>query len=128
MTYDESPHAATVRRYWESAEARDWAGFAETLAADVVYECPQTRERVRGREAYVRFNREFPGDWHLVIDEVVADERGAVSHASFAIGGETMTGICFFGFDAEGRVRTVRDYWPESYEAPADRAHLVERY
>ncbi len=128
MTYDEHPHAATVRRYWAAAEERDWGAFSETLAPDVRYEVPQTRERVSGRERYLRFNREFPGDWHLVIDEVLADGARVVSRTTFTIGGGTMIGICFFGFDDAGRILTVDDYWPEAYEPPADRAHLVERY
>ena len=54
--------------YWTAANDRDWVAFGELLAEDVVYEGPQTRERVRGRANYVRFNVEgFPGDWRLVV-------------------------------------------------------------
>ncbi|MGA8247146.1 MAG: nuclear transport factor 2 family protein [Nocardioides sp.] len=60
-----SDHAATIRRFWETTEARDWAGLAEVLAPDLVYELAQTRERVRGREAFLRFSEAYPGDWHL---------------------------------------------------------------
>ena len=62
------PNAELVRRYWSTAESRDWEGFAALLHPDVVYEAHQTRERVTGREPYVRFNAEFPGDWHEVAD------------------------------------------------------------
>ena len=55
-----------VTAYWAAAEARDWAGFAGLVAEQVVYEAPQTRERVRGRAAYIRFNAEgFPAEWHV---------------------------------------------------------------
>ena len=47
-----------IATYWAAAEARDWDAFAALMADDVVYEAPQTRERVRGRDAYLRFNRE----------------------------------------------------------------------
>jgi len=58
--------AEIVKAYWYAADDRDWNAFAELLADDVVYEGPQTRERVRGAGNYVRFNVEgFPGDWHL---------------------------------------------------------------
>jgi hypothetical protein len=43
-----------VAACWAAAEARGWARFAGLVAEDVVYEAPQTRERVRGRYAYVR--------------------------------------------------------------------------
>jgi ketosteroid isomerase-like protein len=119
-----------VERYWAAAEQRDWASFAALVADDVTYEVPQTRERVRGREAYVRFNAEFPGDWHIVVDQVVADTDGrhAVSRVTSTLDGSVETGLCFFELDAAGRVVRLTDWWPEPYDPPADRAHLVERY
>ena len=69
-----SGHEQTIRRYWQCAEERDWSGFAEVLSPDVVYDMSQTRERVIGRDAYVRFNQEYPGDWHLALRRVVADD------------------------------------------------------
>jgi hypothetical protein len=47
-----------VAAYWAAAESRDWNTFADLITEQVVYEAPQTRERVRGRSAYVRFNVE----------------------------------------------------------------------
>jgi predicted component of type VI protein secretion system len=47
-----------VAAYWAAAEARDWDAFGALLADDVVYRGPQTREQVRGRDPYVRFNVE----------------------------------------------------------------------
>ncbi len=55
-----------VAAYWAAAEARDWEAFGALLADDVIYRGPETREQVRGRDAYIRFNVEgFPYDWHL---------------------------------------------------------------
>ncbi|MGW7361950.1 nuclear transport factor 2 family protein [Streptomyces sp. NPDC054841] len=118
----------TVETYWSSAEARDWQAFAATLAEDVVYDLPQTRERIRGKETYLRFNQEYPGDWHVRVQRVVADEEGAVTWIHVTAGLEEMHAINFFTADAEGRISTVTDFWPEPYEPPAGREHLVERY
>ncbi len=123
-----SDHAATIRRYWEAAEARDWDAFAAVLSPDVVYEMAQTRERVVGRDAYLRFNQDYPGDWHIDLRQVVADEAGGASRLDFTVGDESMPGITFFGFDDDGRIATVHDFWPEPYDPPAGREHLVERY
>ena len=69
-----------VTAYWAAAEARDWATFGALLAEDVVYEGPQARERVRGRDAYLRFNAEgFPGDWHLQVQRIVGEGQHAAS-------------------------------------------------
>jgi SnoaL-like domain len=75
-----------VAAYWAAAEARDWTRFADLLAEHVVYEAPQTREQVRGRAAYLRFNIEgFPGDWHLAVERVVGEDRHAASWIQFPV-------------------------------------------
>jgi ketosteroid isomerase-like protein len=125
MTFD---CGALARAYWDTIEARDWGAFGELLADDVVYECPQTRERVRGREAYVRFNREFPGDWHVQIVQIVANEGRAVTWTSFKMDDGLDTGIAFLDFDPAGKIVKITDFWPEPYEPPTNRVHLVERY
>ena len=74
-----------VAEYWAAAEARDWAAFGALLADDVLYEAPQTRERVSGRDAYLQFNAEgFPGDWHLAVQRIVSHDRTAVSMIEFS--------------------------------------------
>ena len=118
-----------VAAYWAAAEARDWETFGSLLAEDMVYEGPQTRERVRGRAAYVRFNVEgFPGDWHLAVERIVGEGRHAASWIQFSGENGTQPGLCFFDLDDDGRIARIADFWPDPYELPAGRAHLVERY
>ncbi|MGA8112354.1 MAG: nuclear transport factor 2 family protein [Actinocatenispora sp.] len=123
-----SDHNATVTMYWTSAEARDWVTFGSLLAADVRYDLPQTRERIQGRDSYLRFNREYPSDWHLTVDQVLADGDRAVSRISVTVDGETQPAVTFFDFDDRGRIAVITDFWPEPYQPPAGREHLVERY
>ncbi|MGC4980332.1 nuclear transport factor 2 family protein [Streptomyces sp. DT193] len=117
-----------VESYWAAADARDWEAFAELLAEDVVYTLPQTRERISGRERYVEFNREYPGDWHVQIERVMAEAGQAVTWTHVTVGLEEMHAITFFTADASGRISAVTDFWPEPYEPPAGRDHLAERY
>jgi ketosteroid isomerase-like protein len=118
-----------IAAYWAAAEARDWDAFGTLLATDVVYEGPQDRVRVRGRAAYLRFNAEgFPGDWHLAVERIAAEERSAASWIQFTDQGETYPGRCFFDIDDAGQIARITDFWPAPYEVPASRAHLVERY
>jgi ketosteroid isomerase-like protein len=120
-------HPTTIRHFWAATEARDWESLESLLSADLVYEMEQTRERVRGRDAFLRFFREFPGDWHLTVRRVIADAEGSgVSVLDFVVGAESMTGITFFTFDADGQITRLEDVWPEPYERPESRAHLTE--
>jgi hypothetical protein len=122
--------AEVIRTYWESAEGREWERFAATLHEDVVYDSPQSRERVRGREAYVRFNQEgFTDDWHITLERLVAADRQPATWIVVRRGdGTVQDGLCFFDLDHSGRVTMVTDFWPEPYEVPPSRSHLVERY
>ncbi|MFG3525683.1 nuclear transport factor 2 family protein [Streptomyces sp. NPDC047917] len=121
---------AVVETYWSAADARDWGAFAATLADEVLYDLPQTRERIRGKERYVRFNREYPGEWRVLVERVVADGEGrqAAVRTRFTVGAEELPAVHFFVFDATGRISGITDFWPEPYEPPAGREHLVERY
>ncbi|RKF23835.1 nuclear transport factor 2 family protein [Micromonospora globbae] len=118
----------TVFAYWDACEARDWERFAGLLADDIVYHLPQTRERIRGRDAFLRFNREYPGDWHISVTRVVGDGRRAASWVTCAVDGEHVPAVSFFDLDDDGRVSVVTEFWPEPYEPPPGREHLAERY
>ncbi|HUZ70723.1 MAG TPA: nuclear transport factor 2 family protein [Candidatus Saccharimonadales bacterium] len=118
-----------IAAYWAAAEARDWPKFAALVAPNVVYEAPQTRERVRGRDAYVRFNAEgFPGDWHLRVERIVAEGRHAASWTQFSEADDEYPGLCFFDLDEKGSIARIIDFWPTPHDLPVTRTHLVERF
>jgi hypothetical protein len=120
-------HRQRVQDYWRFANQRDWDGFGGLLHPDLVYEVPQTRERVRGQSAYIEFNRTYPGEWTAELASVVADEQQAVSKIRFHSDGQDCIGIAFFSF-ANGLISRIVDYWPEPYEPPKRLAPVVERY
>jgi SnoaL-like domain len=113
---------------YERFEARDWDAAAELLAADVVYLAPQTRERVVGRDALITYMRGYPGDWHLAVVRVIATDSEVTVVLDARIGDEPLVSIALFDVDADGLITTMTDYWPESYERPASRAHLSDLY
>ena len=119
---------ATATAYVERLEARDWPGLTALLAEDVVYEMPQTRERIRGRVALLRFNQEYPGDWHLRVRRVVADGRFAAVWLDVRVGAEQEDACVWLELSQDGLIDRVVDYWPEPYEPPPGREHLVERW
>lgn len=117
-----------VSTYWRTANARDWPAFGALCAEHIVYEVPQTRERVRGRAAYVEFNATWPGDWRADVIDLVADADKAVSVVAFVVGGRSETGISVFELAADGLIERITDWWPAAYEPPPRQTAVVERY
>jgi ketosteroid isomerase-like protein len=124
------PAREVVAAYWAAANERDWSTFADPVSEDVVYEGPQARERVRGRDAYLRFNVEgFPGAWQLEVIRVVGDGRHAATWVQLTHpDGSQQPAVCFFELDDDGRIAKITDFWPDPYALPQQRAHLVEWY
>jgi ketosteroid isomerase-like protein len=120
-------HRDIVERFITSLEGRDWEAWAGLLHPDVVYEIPQTRERIRGRNRYLQFNQEYPGDWHLRPKLVIADEGHGVVWFEWRLDGDVDDAMAFFEF-TDGLITRVTDFWPERYVPPPGREDLVERW
>lgn len=118
----------TVSRYWAACEGRDWPAVGALLREDVVYDLPQTRERIVGRERFLRFNIEYPGDWHVTVERVVGEGRHGASWIRVGYEGSELSALSFFEFDDDGLINRITEFWPTPYDPPAGREHLVERY
>lgn len=125
---DTSLTRQAAQDYVDRLERRDWPGLAGLLTDDVVYEMPQTRERIRGREAFLRFNIEYPGDWHLRVRRLVADGGSAALWLDVRVGDEQQDACAWLDVSERGLISRIVDYWPEPYEPPQGREHLVERW
>ncbi|MGH3662999.1 MAG: nuclear transport factor 2 family protein [Micromonosporaceae bacterium] len=117
-----------VRAYVERTEQRDWQALSELLAEDVVYEMPQTRETIHGRAAFLQFNKEYPGDWHLRLRRVVADGPHAAAWIDARVGAEQQDACVWFELSEPGLISRIVDYWPEPYVPPPGREHLTTRH
>lgn len=115
-----------VLRHWQEANRAAWDDFAALLSPDLVYEVPQTRERIRGSIGYVDLFRTWPGPWRADVVNVIADAGKAVTVIDFVTATERMTGITFFEIEA-GKITRVTDYWPEPYEPPVRVSPYMER-
>jgi len=113
--------------YIERLEARNWDGVTALLAEDVVYEMPQTRERITGREMFMRFNVEYPSDWHLAIRRVVAEGPFAAIWLDVRDDGKPVDAIVWLDTE-DGRITRVTDYWPDRAEPMPGREHLTTQF
>ena len=124
--------AAVARAFLTRLETRDWAGWEALLAEDVVYEMPQSRERIRGRAAYRQFNVTYPGEWHLTPKVVIGDAERAVVWFTWTLdrdgSSESGDAQVFLEINETGLVTRVTDFWPEAYDPPERPAGLIERW
>ena len=116
-----------IEKYWNAVNNRDWSTFLNLVAEDIVYDLPQTRERIHGSVDFKEFNETYPGDWTLSIKSLVSDQNQAASIISFLDNGEQQTGITFFEIRND-RIQKITEYWPTPYQPPPRNYDGIERY
>ena len=116
-----------TREFWRLMATNDFSLVAAVLAPEFTLEWLQSKERIRGAEAFARMNSEYPanGPWKFTINRLVGSEAEAVSDVTVADGVQIARAISFFSI-TQGKVTNIVEFWPEPYAAPTNRAHLVE--
>jgi ketosteroid isomerase-like protein len=116
-----------AREFWRLMASNDFRSVGAVLADDYVLEWPQSKERIRGRDRFAAMNTEYPahGPWRFTINRMVGDDLQAVSDVSVTDGVQNGRAISFFTV-VDGRITRQVEFWPEPYDAPPDRRHLVE--
>ena len=120
---------AIVSELWSRIQARDWSGVGELIAEDFVLEWPHDGVRLRGRENFVEFNREYPEGWSIEVLQILADGNTVVSEIRVphpTIG--PFYALSFYEVEA-GLIARAREYWVEErHEEPTpERARWFER-
>ncbi len=105
-----------VTTLWHAMEARDWPKVEELLAAGFVCVWPQSDERF-DKAGFLRVNREYPGDWHIRICQVIAADMQVVSEVEVTLAGRIDRAVSFFELEA-GKLTRLREFWPEPFEVP----------
>jgi len=117
-----------VKEFWRLMATNDFQSVAAVLSPDFVLEWPQSREKIRGADHFVRMNEEYPahGRWSFTLNRIVAGPAEAVTDVTVTDGVQTARAISFFTASGD-RISRLVEFWPEPYDPPANRAHLVER-
>lgn len=114
-------------KFWLLMKSNNFRSVAEVLADDYVLEWPQSNERIRGKDNFAAMNEEYPahGRWQFTINKIMGNDDEAVSDVSVTDGVQSARAISFFTI-ADGKIVRMIEFWPDNYEAPASRKHLVE--
>lgn len=120
----------TVQALWDRIQARDWAGVGELIAEDLVVEWPVSRERIVGRDNFIRVNAEYPEGWSIRVLRVIADGDTVVSevevpHESLGV----FRSVSLWTL-RDTLIVAAREYWTQlgADPAPEWRAPYVVRY
>lgn len=105
-----------VLALWTALEQRDWDRAGSLLTPDFRCEFPQSRECF-DRDRWLWVNRAYPGDWHLEVRRVLVQGDAVVTETEVRIDGRVDTALSFFTV-RDGRIATLREYWPEPFEIP----------
>ena len=106
----------TATRLWRAMEERDWEQVESLLDADFESFWPQSGERFK-KERYLEINRDYPGDWHIRVINVLDAGEWAVSEVEVDIDGRVDRAVSFFEV-VDGRILRLREYWPEPMKIP----------
>ncbi len=108
-------------RLSDAIDAEDWDGLAALLADGFTAHHPATGESF-DRDAFVVLNRDYPGSWRFVREDLVDGGARAVLRArvSPAAGGddEVHQVASFASVDASGLVSELVEVWAEVTEPP----------
>ena len=116
-----------VKEFYRRMNTNDFHSAGQLLSDSYILEWPQSKERIRGRDNFVAVNNEYPayGRWLFTINRLVGNATEAVSDVSITDGTQVARAITFTTVQ-EGKIVKQVEFWPENYDAPENRKHLVE--
>lgn len=107
------PAAAALARFADAIAARDWPALRAVLA-DGCTVCLLHTGEVLDADGFVAFNRDYPGDWQYLRDEVVDGGGRAVLRSRTIVGDQTWHAASFGSVDDAGRLTDVVEVWTEA--------------
>lgn len=116
--------AEVLVRLSDAIDAQDWDGLADLLAPGFTAHYVHTGESF-DRDAFVALNRDYPGSWRFVHEEVVdGGERGVLRARVTSADGssdEVHYVASFATVDDHGLLRELVEVWAEVTRPEADR-------
>jgi ketosteroid isomerase-like protein len=118
-----------LEKFWEVMATNDFYAVSQLLHDEYVLEWPQSRERIRGRDAFAAINTFYPAEekWIFNINHIAADGDLVVTDVSVSDGKRHDRAITFSTI-RDGKIWRQVEFWPEPFEAPSWRVQWVERF
>lgn len=113
-TTEPAAPADLARRFAAAVDAQDWVGLADLLSPTFSATYVHTGETF-SREAFVALNRDYPGAWDFVVQDVVASSTQAVLRARVSpkSGVGDVSHVASFLRVVDGAVEELVEVWSE---------------
>ncbi|WP_182523456.1 VOC family protein [Nocardioides dongkuii] len=108
----------TLTRFSDALETRDWEGLAALLAPGFNAHLLHTGETF-DRDGFVAFNRDYPGDWSLTREDVVAAGSRGVLRSRVRDDRATYHAASFATLDHDGRILDLVEVWTDAVTGAA---------
>ena len=122
----EQQNRDTLERFLEAFSRQDLDAIAELMHDDVVEEYPQSGERIRGKDNVRALYESHPGLPKLVDYNFEVSGELSVLEAILEYDSNRVY-VCEILKVQDGKIKGMREYFAEPFEAPAWRAQWVER-
>ena len=124
MSEQENRYA--IERFFEAFERQDLDAIEELLHEDYTEEFPQSGERIRGRHNWRSVTENYPGLPNMTDHSYVLSGDLGVLKMTLEYDGNRIYACEVIDFQ-DGKIKRVRAYFAEPFEAPEWRAPWVER-
>jgi predicted enzyme related to lactoylglutathione lyase len=112
----------TLTRFADAISTSDWDALTELLAPGFTARLVHTGETF-DRDGFVAFNRDYPGPWTFVTEEVVGAGRSGVLRARVATGAVTYYVASFATLDDAGAIAGLVEVWTDGVAADGGLPH-----
>jgi ketosteroid isomerase-like protein len=121
----EQENRDVVERYFQAFERHDLDAMEELLHDDYVEEYPQSGERIRGKQNWRSITESYPGLPTMTDHSFVLSGDLGVLKMTLEYDGNRVYACEIVDFEG-GKIKRVRAYFAEPFEAPEWRAQWVE--
>src|SRR5262249_36462037 len=117
---------AALDQHWAASDANDFETEHRIYDEDAVLEYPQSGERTRSRQNIQNQRSSQPNKKRFTIRRIVGSGALWVTEFILTYDGKPSYTVSIMEFRGDKVAREVQ-YFADPFEAPASRAHLVER-
>lgn len=105
--------------YWRLIDTAKFEDLIALFADNAAIILPNTNERFKSIESFVKFNRDYPGRWYAEIIEIESIGEKAISITKVRDEAESMSFFVTSVFEMNnGKIYKMKEYWSENSERP----------